>query len=146
VAPEVRAVFDPSRHIQQAVAEALAVLNDRRAAEPLVKLFAGQEPFGPQSEMLMAATNAVRQLGGVRTREFDELSTLLADDDVVTRTAAALSLAWLRDERGVDLLYGATRDSEPMARRAAEWALQALQTILGYDVPMSPQVVAHILR
>jgi HEAT repeat protein len=145
-APEMRGVFDPKPHIQQTVAEALAVLNDRRAAEPLVRLFVGQEPFGPQSQVLMAATNAVRQLGGVHTREFDELSTLLADDDVLIRTAAALSLAWLRDERGVDLLYGATRDGEPMARRAAEWSVQALQTMLGYNVPMSSQVVNHILR
>jgi HEAT repeat protein len=146
MAPELRGTFDPKPHILKTVAEALAVLNDRRAAEPLVELFAGHEPFGPQSEMLMAATNAVRQLGDVHTREFAELSTLLADNDVVIRTAAALSLAWLPDERGVNLLYSATRDSEPMARRAAEWSLQALQTILGYDVPMSPQVVAHILR
>ena len=144
--PESRATFDPKPHILKTVAEALSVLNDRRAAEPLVRLFSGQEPFGPHSEVLMAATNALRQLGGVRTREFSELSTLLASDDVVTRTAASLSLAWLRDERGVDLLYGATHDGEPMARHAAEWSLQALQIILGYDVPMSPQVVAHILR
>jgi HEAT repeat protein len=144
--PDGRGTFDPKPHILKTVVEALTVLNDRRAAEPLVKIFWKQEPFGPQSEVLMAATNALRQLGEVRTRDFEELSTLLADDDVVTRTAAALSLAWLRDERGVDLLYGATRDSEPMTRRAAEWSLQALQTILGYDVPMSPQVVAHILR
>ena len=135
---ELRAFYDPVPHIHKAVVEALAPLNDRRTLEPLVKLFRGNEPYGPNFEVFQAATNVLRQMGGVRTCDFRELSDLLKSDDSVTRIATALSLLWLVDERAVELLRMTIKDRDSLVRHAAKWSAVALDTVLSYGIASRP--------
>jgi HEAT repeat protein len=60
------------------------------------------------------------------------LIELLKSDVSLTRAAAALSLPWYGDERVIDPLVQAIKDSDEMVRRTATWAFQALQKIILY--------------
>jgi len=58
------------------------------------------------------------------------LIELLKSESTLARAGSALSLPWYVDERAVDPLQEATHDADETVRRAAGWALQALQKTL----------------
>jgi len=58
------------------------------------------------------------------------LIELLHSESNLARAAAALTLPWYADERAVDPLKQMAQDSDQVVRRAAQWALQALQKTL----------------
>ena len=58
------------------------------------------------------------------------LIELLKSEPNLVRAAAALTLPWYVDERAIDSLKDATQDADEIVRRAARWALQALQKTL----------------
>ncbi len=58
------------------------------------------------------------------------LIELLGAESNLTRAAAALTLPWYTDEGAVEPLKQATHDSDEIVRKAAVWALDALQTTL----------------
>jgi HEAT repeat protein len=144
--PEMRQFVDHRPFIRKAAIEALAPYNDLHLVEPLVNLFQGDDPYGQQQEMFVAATTALRQMGNVRSRDYRDLATDLQSQNPITRIAAALSLMWLSDRRGIESLQHATHDSDPLVRHAARWSLQALETVLSYNVPMFPMMVNYMLR
>jgi hypothetical protein len=67
-----------------------------------------------------------------RQERVKRLTELLKSDAPLTRAAAALSLPWYGDERAMDPLVQAIKDSDEMVRRTATWAFQALQKIILY--------------
>jgi hypothetical protein len=58
------------------------------------------------------------------------LIELLGAESNLTRAAAALTLPWYTDEGAAEPLKQATQDSDEIVRKAAVWALDALQTTL----------------
>jgi HEAT repeat protein len=144
--PEMRQFLDPQPFIRKAAIEALAPSQDPRLIEPLVRLFVGDDPYGQQQDMFSAATTVLRQMGNVRSRDYHDLITALQSPNAVTRIAASLSLLWLCDRRGIEPLREATQDADPLVRHAAQWSLNALQTVLSYNVPMFPMLINHMLR
>ena len=55
------------------------------------------------------------------------LVELLKSESNLARAASALTLPWYGDERAINPLEAATQDADETVRRAAKWALQALQ-------------------
>ena len=60
------------------------------------------------------------------------LLELLKSDSNLTRAAAALTLPWYGDERGVEPLKQLSQDSDEIVRAAALWAWNALQKAISY--------------
>jgi hypothetical protein len=60
------------------------------------------------------------------------LIELLKSDVSLTRAAATLSLPWYGDERVIDPLMQATKDSDELVSRTATWAFHALQKTILY--------------
>jgi HEAT repeat protein len=60
------------------------------------------------------------------------LIELLNSDTGIKRAAAALSLVWYAEERSVEPLRRLLQDSDETVRRAAAWAVSALQKALTY--------------
>ena len=96
--------------------------------------------------MFSAVTTVLRQMGNVRLRDYHELATASQSPNPVTRIATSLSQLWLCDARGVEPLRQATHDVDLLVRHAAQWSLNALQTVLSYNVPMFPMIINHVLR
>ncbi len=137
---------DPVPMIGAAAAQSLGALRDERAIESLVGMFQGDQTFGPEFDPLVSATHVLRVWAGVRGKAFHEIAPRLRDEEPLARIAAALSLAWLRDERGLEPLREATNDADPLVRHAATWALGALEKALSYNVPIPPLVISFLLR
>lgn len=60
------------------------------------------------------------------------LLELLKSESNLTRAAAALSLPWYGDQRGMEPLKQLIDDSDETVRTAAEWAWNALQKVISY--------------
>jgi HEAT repeat protein len=132
--------------VGSAAAEALGHLRDERAVEAIVRLFHGDRPFEGEFDYFRSATNVLRMWADVRGKSFHEVEPYLYDADRLKRIAAALSLTWLRDERALEPLRQATRDSDPLVRHAAMWAHDSLETLLSYNVPLDPLVISLLLK
>jgi HEAT repeat protein len=67
-----------------------------------------------------------------RAERIKTLLELLASESALKRTAAALTLPWYTDIRGIGPLEEAMHDADETVRRAATWAHAALKTTLQY--------------
>jgi HEAT repeat protein len=60
------------------------------------------------------------------------LMDLLATENALTRSAAALTLPWYGDERSLESLKQLTKDMDERVRTAASWAVGSLQKVISY--------------
>jgi len=60
------------------------------------------------------------------------LMELLASENALTRSAAALTLPWYGDERSLEPLKQLTNDTDERVRTAASWEVGSLQKVISY--------------
>jgi HEAT repeat protein len=122
--------------------EAMGLLGNHQPnllSDAIAKLQTG---FTKSEEEIDPVTNAVRKsledmtwkfgvmFADARDAQQDRVTRLvelLKSESNLTRAASALTLPWYGDERAINPLEAATQDTDEIVRRAAKWALQALQ-------------------
>lgn len=125
--------------------EAMGLVGDDPFQEALSRLPGGMprvinRPPGMPDELIKKVVEEMSWKFGVMfadARDANQdrvrrLIELLRAESSVTRSAAALTLPWYTDEKSLAALEQATQDQEEIVRRAATWALQALQKVLPY--------------
>jgi HEAT repeat protein len=98
------------------------------------------EPANPIHEAVRKTTDDLAWKFGVmfadardaRQDHVKRLLELFDSESNLTRAAAALTLPWYGDERGMEPLKQLTQDSDPTVRTAATWAWNALQKAIAY--------------
>ena len=98
------------------------------------------EPTNPVHEAVRKAMENVAwkfgvmfaDAGDAREDQVARLLELLDSGSNLTRAAAALTLPWYGDERGIEPLKQSTQDSDATVRTAARWAGNALQKAISY--------------
>jgi hypothetical protein len=132
---------------QVSLPEALGfVRNDpaRMLVEALTKLQIGflgpEDPIGTVLSSVRKTLDNMAWKFGVlfedakdaKQERVTRLIELLRSESSLKRAAAALSLPWYTDERAHAPLEQATEDPEETVRRAARWAMGALQKSISY--------------
>ncbi|NUQ61682.1 MAG: HEAT repeat domain-containing protein [Pirellulales bacterium] len=116
----VTALASPSATVRERAANALGVIRDAQAVQPLTHAVADARP-----EVRLAATLALGELGEPAV---DALVAALVSEDCRVRETAAAILGRIGDPRAIGSLQAATADAEPRVRDAASAALSRLQT------------------
>jgi HEAT repeat protein len=142
--------YPPMFHMggaQVALPEAMGLLRNRPSRmliDALTKLQTGfTKPDEPTTQIMDSVRKTLDDMAwkfGVMFEDAKDakqervtcLIKILQSDSSLKRAAAALSLPWYTDERACAPLEQASHDSDEIVRRAARWALRALQKAISY--------------
>ncbi|MBV9865452.1 MAG: HEAT repeat domain-containing protein [Abitibacteriaceae bacterium] len=146
--PLLRALKDEDQRVRHIAITALSQFNSPLIIDSLLELLDPHEPYGQNREILLGVTNALRRMAGVQDKTLNSLVWQLSHNADIVRIAAALSLPWLHEDRALEPLLQATYDSSPQVQRAAKWAMDTLQIILGWNIPTPhhPMMVQMMLK
>jgi hypothetical protein len=94
--------------------------------------FPGQIDPHPGMQYARDMIDKLSNSGNIARSEVEELIVLLSDPSPVMRVAATVSLPWYGSERALEPLRISRMDPDPDCRRAADWAVDALELFLSY--------------
>ena len=117
VEPLIAALRDETSGIQESAAEALGMMADLRAVEPLAGALA-------DARLRNVALAALGDIGD--SRAFEPVVNALGDEQWLVRAEAAEALGKIGDPRAVEPLMSSLKDAEKSVRRAAAAALEQL--------------------
>lgn len=124
----ISALKDPNADVRRWSAQALGVIGEWQAIEPLGELL-NKEPSGETRKTIVIAMRAI----GDRRAAPILAATLVKDPEVSVRMLAATTLGELKDTRAWQQLVQALSDTAPAVRKAAALALGLMQETRALD-------------